>query len=270
MITAVLVGDSSELATRSDALADFARRVSLSAGDSFTLAGTASHLEPDNLPLETRVAFVAASTHFDTLADLARRGIHLFLEWPPGSSVAECQNLARLGEEAGVEVGVSRPLRFADWPESVRRATRIDVVTVRAAVDARRRTLWKRTLEDVLDLAAYFARGASARRLDAAVARSEDRLPLTVAASLRFQNGTFCQVEVRHSEDVASAILVHLAGPGFTTSIELEAESTEGVRNETAAFLDAIAANRTPPVSVLDGLQTIRLQEKLMERLRRW
>ena len=222
------------------------------------------------LPPDTGLVFYAGGVHpFSLLSELARRGIHLFLEWPPASSVADCRALIGLSEEAGIEIGVSRPLRFYPWSKQSGRAGHVDIAVIRQTLDLRARGTWKRALEDAVDLALLFARGASARRIDASIARTEQRLPLLTAAGIRFHNGTYVQLELRHTPDIIPTLSVTLAGPGYTTDLDLSSAREDGISRETTAFAEAVAANRPPPVSVLDALQTIRLMEKLMERLRK-
>lgn len=223
----------------------------------------------NQIPPDVGVLFCADGVrHYAQLSEIARRGLHLFLEWPPASSVAECRALAALSEEAGVEIGVSRPLRFQAWPGEASRNAHMDVVAIEQSFDVSIRGRWKRALEDAVDLALLFARSASPRRIDAAVARNDERLPLSTTAGIRFHNGTYVHLSIRHVPKTSPSMRIHLAGSGF--SVDLNAADTRqiGIRQETRAFLDAVAANRPAPVTVLDALQTIRLVEKLMERLR--
>lgn len=265
----VLVGSGPEAGPRAEALR----------GMQYARTGRAELIELDSgadadrlvasLPAGAGVVFMAPGMQDHAmLAEIARRGIHLFLERPAASSVPECLALAELSEEAGVEIGVSRPLRFYSWKNGDEPLGHVDVVTIRQTLDVRVRGGWKRALEDAVDLAQLFARGASPRRIDAAAARNEHRLPLSTAAGIRFQNGTYAQLDVRHGAEERPQLLVWLAGSGRASEFDLTDARTEGYRRETAAFLDAVGANRPPPVSVLDALQTIRLMEKLMERLR--
>ncbi|HEX7072031.1 MAG TPA: Gfo/Idh/MocA family oxidoreductase [Rhodothermales bacterium] len=221
------------------------------------------------LPPDTGVVFSGGIVcHYEILAELARRGIHLFLEWPPAFSVSECRNLAELAGEAGVQIGVSRPLRFHPWPTESDEASHLEVVTVRQARDVRAPGEWKRAMEDAVDLVSYFARGASPRRIDAAVARSEGRLALLTIAGIRFQNGSYSQIEVRHADDGEGSTNVVLGGSGRVVTCNLDDARLPGIRLETTAFLEAVRANRPPQVTVLDAAQTFRLMERLMERLR--
>lgn len=224
----------------------------------------------NRVPVGSGVLFCAHGIrHYAQLAEIARRGMHLFLEWPPASSVAECRALAELSEEAGVEIGVSRPLRFQTLPRPDLEDAHLSVVSIEQSFDVRTRGGWKRALEDAVDLALLFGRNASPRRIDAAVARSGDRVPLSTTAGIRFHNGTYAHLTIRHRPEFEPQMHIHLAGNGFALDLDASAAGPEGVRRETRAFVESIAANRPPPVSVLDALQTIRLVEKLMERLRK-
>ena len=62
------------------------------------------------------VVFVTASTaeHFRLAEAATKQGVHVFMEWPPATSVQECQAIIGLSEEAGVEWGGSGPGR-AKW-----------------------------------------------------------------------------------------------------------------------------------------------------------
>lgn len=224
----------------------------------------------DLVPPDVEVLFCTDGVrHYAQLSEIAQRGMHLFLEWPPASSVAECLALAALGEEAGVEIGVSRPLRFQTLPMEEVRSAHMAVVSIDQSFDVAGRGRWKRALEDAVDLALLFARDASPRRIDAAVARSEERFPLSMSAGIRFHNGTYVHLSLRHEPRRDSTMKIHLAGSGFAVDIDASAARGEGLHRETHAFLDAVAANRPVPVSVSDALQTIRLVERLMERLRK-
>src|SRR5690606_30535982 len=65
------------------------------------------------------------------IADAAiRSGVHLFLEWPVATSIIECAALVRLAEEAGLECGVSRPLRYSRLLASLREDLRAQVISV--------------------------------------------------------------------------------------------------------------------------------------------
>ena len=102
---------------------------------------------------------------------------------------AEAEALRRDAEEAGVEVGVERPLgaaiRAGDAPARL--------VGVTAVTDG---TAWPRRLAGVLDVCAERAGSREAARLWAEAERDGARL-LAVAVSVRFRNGALAQALVR-------------------------------------------------------------------------
>jgi predicted dehydrogenase len=265
----IVLGDDADSALRIEALRsaeDVATDPDL-VRDAAARADTADLLAA--LPLDTAVVFSGGVIpHYVLLTEIARRGVHLFLDWPPASSATECRTLAELAREAGVEIGVSRPLRFHRWSSGGEPFAHVDVVSVQQLRDVRVPGEWKRALEDAVDLALFFARGASPRRIDAAVARSEGRLALVTLAGIRFHNGTYAQIEVRHVEEADPSTALSLGGAGRAVDGDLSGTRDAGIRLETLAFLEAVRANRPPPVTVLDALQTLRLMERLMERLR--
>ncbi len=206
----------------------------------------------------------------------ARQGLHFFLEWPPAASLREGERLLKLSEEAGVEVGVSRPWRFhpalaarpAGW-----KATLAGLTTFFAGEGPA-------PLVDAVDLAVTLARSGTVQRVDAEAVRTGARLD-AVAFTLRFHNGAFAQGMVRRGPG-PPALHVFAAGAGHTLEADLAAPPENAGRAaaleplpapallqaESRAFLDALARRQPPPVSLLDGLHTLRLLERLMARLR--
>lgn len=215
--------------------------------------------------------FVAVPTGevFGVAGALARRGMPMFLEWPPAVSVREGEALVRLVEEAGVEIAVSRPLRahglFGRIPEGWRPAlvvVRHDVARAEAAgVAARAR------LADAVDLCCALAGSTSVQRIDAEAARGASLLPEAVAFGLRYHNGAYAQVALTGGADAESATL-YASGGGHHLRADLRAGRAEAAVDETTAFLQAIRTGRSPAVTALDALHTLRLVERLMARLR--
>ncbi|WP_457651343.1 Gfo/Idh/MocA family protein [Rhodocaloribacter sp.] len=238
---------------------------------------------------QTEAVFITVPTgaHFRMAEAAAKRGAHCFLEWPPATSIRECEAMLHLAEEAGVEVGVSRPLRFHPLFATLPAAWQpgLIVLTVRAReADPRP---WPHRLADAVDLCAALARSGSAQRIDAEAVRGAGARPEAVAFTLRFHNGALAQVCLgRFPLDHRAT--VYVAGGDLHRTFDLDEEATagEGPENagasealerpglaspeaaETHAFLTALAEKRPPPVSLLDGLHTMRLVERLMERLR--
>lgn len=204
-------------------------------------------------------------THVQVAERAARRGVHLFLEWPPAASLGEAETIARLAEEAGVEVGVSRPLRYhadltgrpAGWTPSI--------VLFRATLAAERPP-WRRVLADAVDVACDLAGSGSVQRVEAEVARRDGPWAEAVAVGLRFHNGTYAQLALRAGATPERHL--YAAGAGHVLESPLGGSAPARLAREGDAFLAALAARRHAPVSIHEALDTLRLVERLMERLR--
>lgn len=233
---------------------------------------------------------VPAAEHFQVAEVATKRGVHVFLEWPPATSTRECASIVHLAEEAGVEVGLSRPLRFHPVFSALPEGWRPDLVLVHQEVAPG--GAWQRHLADAVDLCCAFAGSSSVQRIDAEAARSGPAWPDALAFGIRFHNGVYVQGSLRRTDGAPSGEL-YAAGPGLQVAADLAgtevrrrrtdggenavrptafAEGDPGaadpLRAETAAFLEAAAEGRPVPVSVLDGLHTMRLLEKMMRKLR--
>ncbi|MDX1546205.1 MAG: Gfo/Idh/MocA family oxidoreductase [Rhodothermales bacterium] len=233
------------------------------------------------------VVFVAGPTadHYRLAEAAAKRGVHVFLDWPPATSVRECEAMGTLAEEAGVEVGVSRPLRFHPVFGEVPAAWRASLILLRRTYPPEAPAAWPRWLADAADLCCALAQSHSVQRIDAEAARVAAPWPSAVGVGLRFHNGAYAQVSLRHGGAAAPRGTLYAAGGGTEVEAALEeAVASEGEANageppafdpadalrasETAAFLRALREGRPAPVSILDGLHTLRLVERLMTRLR--
>ncbi len=223
-------------------------------------------------------AFVTVPTaeHFRIAEAATKRGVHVFLEWPPATSIRECQAMIRLSEEARVEVGVSRPLRFHRVFETVPAAWRASLTVVRRTVAAAGEAAWPRWLAETVDLCCALSLSSSVQRIDAEAVRSEAAWPDAIAFALRFHSGAYAQVSIRRTTGAVGGAF-YAAGSGFAVEAEIEENAAapeayetavSPIERETQAFLHALAGQRPAPVSILDGLHTMRLVERLMEKLR--
>ncbi len=236
---------------------------------------------------QTEAVFITVPTgaHFRMAEAAAKRGAHAFLEWPPATSIRECEAMLHLAEEAGVEVGVSRPLRFHPLFAALPSGWQPSVIALTVRVGEADPRPWPHRLADAVDLCAALARSGSAQRIDAEAVRGVGARPEAVAFTLRFHNGALAQVCLgRFPLDHRAT--VYVAGGDLHHTFDLREAAGEGAENagtsgalespaslspeamETDAFLTALAEQRPPPVTLLDGLHTMRLVERLMERLR--
>lgn len=239
---------------------------------------------PDALLHDADVAFVTVPTaaHYRVAQAAAKQGVHLFLEWPPATSIRECASLVQLAEEAGVEVGISRPLRFHPLLDALDSDQRVRLIVLRQEVDAGTPAFWPPRCADALDLCCALARSHSIQRIDAEAVPRHAAWPEAIAFALRFHSGTYAQISLYRRQQPGTDLL-YVAGTNVQLDADLAGTRLHGhpppandtpaddrslVERETDAFLDALAAGRIPPVTVLDGLHTMRLVERLMEQLR--
>lgn len=268
-----------------------ARRRALGQVAGVEVAGGFDAAVPEAVLAALDVLFIAVPTadHFALAEAATKQGVHVFLEWPPATSIRECEAVVRLAEEAGVEAGVSRPLRFHPALAALPPGWRAGLIALRYEGGTAALT---RRLADAVDLCSHLARSSSVQRVDAEAVRSGAAWPEAAAVGLRFHNGVYAQVSLRPA---AAAPVEHLyaAGAGVHLDVDLLApralvrrapEGTVGAAAaafepvalpgtsaavaETRAFLEAVAAHRTVPVSALDGLHTMRLVERLLGKLR--
>lgn len=221
-------------------------------------------------------AVVLALPPADLLAaaqSTVKQGVHAFLEWPPARSVGEAQALVRLAEEAGVEVGVSRPLRrLPVVAQAAAHRPALVVLTLHAVPPEDGPPAWSRWLGDALDLCCTLAGSTSVQRIDAEAARLDRPWPEAVGIGLRFHTGTYAQLHLRLADAPGGS--VYSAGPDgrFEADVPLT-PPPDLLAEETAAFFDALTAGTplsTLPrlASLLDALHVLRLAERLMARLR--
>ena len=200
------------------------------------------------------------------LAEAAlKKGLHLLLAWPPTASLTEAERLVRLGEEAGVEIGVSRPLRFhpavADWPKRAQLVHLTQVVP-----EATQPPPWARWMADAVDLCCALAHSHSVQRIDAEAVRG-DVWPTALGAGLRFHSGTYAQLHVRRAP-ADHRHQVYLGRGAQHQVIDLTTAHEEAAAAEARVFVHAVAEGQPPPVSMLEAFHTLRLVERLMTRLR--
>ncbi len=212
---------------------------------------------------------------FRIASKATRAGIHVFLEWPPATSIRECAAIVRLAEEGGLECGVSRPLRFTELIASADDDWRANIVSLTLRGDAlaleggASRTAYPRlshALAHAVDLSCALVRSSSVRRVDAEAARDESLQPDATLFSLRFHSGAYAQVVIRLN-GTGDLPALYASGGGVHLEGTLAAQDTALAR-ETSAFVAAVAEGRPVPVTALDALHTMRIVERIQGLLR--
>lgn len=228
----------------------------------------------------------AAGDRVGVARDVVSTGRAAFLLWPPGVSVEEAVALGARAEEAGVEVGVARPLgvggllagRPAGW------TARLVTLSITAVPDGPLDTVgWAHRLAGALDVCAALTASHDVARLDAEADRDGAALR-AAAVSARFRTGAFAQVSLRTSAQVAAdEVALFASGPGG----RVEARSLAGPlcvetggrpvfttptsdpeAAEVLSFIEAVGAGRRAPYALDAALDTLRLVEQVQERLR--
>jgi len=216
-------------------------------------------------------------------------GAHAFLLWPPAESPRAADALADRAEEAGVTVGVARPLgataALAGVPAGW--AARLVTLGLVARTDGPlARGGWATLLAGALDLCATLAAARDVVRLEA-VAERDGAAHRAIALAVRFENGAYAQATVRfsdHAPDDEVALYAarpgsrvearSLAGPlcveaeGRRAAVGAPAPSADPEADEVAAFVAAVAAGRPAPYALDDALATLRLVARAQEKLR--
>ena len=227
-------------------------------GDEATDA-LAAEMESAGLSVDASARVVVVGGPVAGRAALARAAVadgrDVFVAWPPGSA-AEAEALLAHAEEAGVEVGVERPLATLG-PDEPRRPFRL--ATVALAFDGAPEA-WPRRLAGALDVACGLVGTRGAARLDAEADRDGATLR-AVAASVRFRNGAYAHVAVRATPG-AEGLRIYAGGAEWTLPL------AEALGDEALAFVRAVGAGHRAPVGLHDALATLRLAERVMAALR--
>lgn len=211
-----------------------------------------------------------------TRAGLARAavdaGAHAFVAWPPGIAPAEADALAARADEAGVEVGVARPLPLggllggvpAGW------ASRLTTLSLESAAEAPGVRVPSLTLAGALDVCAALARTSDAARIEAA---AEGGL---VALTVRFRTGAVAHVSLRTGAETDRFVLA-ASGPGALVEararhgplcVDGQASRVGVTEPEAVAFVRAVGAGQAVPYSIEHALATMRLVELVRAKLR--
>lgn len=250
--------------------------------------------EVDQLLTGTQVVFigVSAAYSFQVAQRALREGVHVFVEWPAMPALPECEEMAQLAEEAGVEVGVSRTNRYHPMFERWQKEWHATSMTVHHDMLEANPTEFKLSLDDTVDLCCCFSGTSDVRKVEAQMLRGSMARPEVLLAGLRFQNGAYAQIQIRQQAPVAAHI-AFAAGPGFhleanllenkgylrksdldeNARIGVAFESFEWpafdlIEKETTAFLKALDRSIPAPVSLIDGYKTLRLVEVIRKNLR--
>ncbi len=200
-------------------------------------------------------------------------GAHVFVAWPPGASVADAEALLARADEAGVEVGVARPLPVAGLLASRPDGWRswLTTLALEAAADGAMGAIpMPYRLAGALDLCAALAGSSDPSRVDAAAHGD------LTAITLRFRTGATATIALR-ADALADHVRLVASGEGATVEaralagplcVDGRVPASETMEPEAVAFLRAVAAARRAPYPLDHALATMRLAERVLARLR--
>ena len=218
------------------------------------------------------------SERVDHATDAVRDGATAVVLWPPAPSALEAERLAAHADEAGVEIGVARPLAASTALSSVSWSARLVTLSLVGRTDGRlAQAGWRTALAGALDVCAALTEGRGTSRLDVAAERDGDALRAVVLAA-RFGNGAYAQASIRFSDARDDEVTLYASRPGA----RLEAQSLavpfglEGAAAladdleaaEVDAFLEAAAEGQPAPFALDRALATMRLAERVRQHLR--
>ena len=244
------------------------------------------------------IAFISVPLiHTFQLAKHAiREGTHVFLDWHSSPSLREFEELAYLAEEAGVEIGVSRPMRFHPLFDRLPPNRAASAISIQHDLTEHSSRLFQQSLEEAVDLCCCYAIHGDARKLDAQLVRSTLSSPDTLLAGVRFHNGVYAHIQIRLGV-FSPRYSLFASGVGFHIDVDLirgamqsnlrkpiidskenayerpafelsDTPEVDLIESEIQSFTEGITLDKPILNSILNALQTMRLLEKLRGCLR--
>ena len=219
-------------------------------------------------------------------ADAVAQGADVFLTWPPAASAQDASGLLQRAEEAGVEVGVARPLgarALVGVPDGW--AARLVTLTLVARTGgALAQAGWAGLLAGAVGVCLTLADARDSSRLEA-VAERDGGAIRAVALAGKLETGAHVQAVVRLSDHLSQdTVALYASRPGSRVEaqsldgplcVEVEgqrapaAQAGEGhAAAEVRAFARAVGAGRPPPYGLDGALAALRLVERVRQQLR--
>ena len=232
---------------------------------------------------------VPAAYSFDLTQTAIKHGLHVMLEPAAFPAITEARQLLHLAEEAGVDISISRPIRFhpllKNW--TAEQHSRLTMIRHTASPDAPIQSM----LEEAVDACCYVAGVSDVQQLDAQAARNASGFLELVAASLRFHNGSYAQLQVGHTR-TDNEYRIDTIGRGFHLQLDMlagtrkdqkiDATQNEAARSafdpafnphdlafdETKSFIEAILDKGPQLTTLTEGIRIQRIVEGIRMKLR--
>lgn len=201
-----------------------------------------------------------------------RAGWHAVLRWPPGVGIRHAERLVGLAEEAGTQIGLLRPLRRLPELQALLRGDRASILTVAVDLPAGIADRVDDVIGDLVDLGMAAFGEAGLQRTEVESARGSGGALTAVAATIRHQNGALAQMVVSFGADPPRFHLVAAGGGSARRAVALSPVPLPpgGARlaADTLAFVHAVARGAVAPVPLADGLEALRITERVCGGLR--
>lgn len=233
---------------------------------------------------------------FQVTQHALRSGLHAYISWSPSLSIPEIEALSCLAEEAGAELGIDLSIGFHPVFECLPETRAASIVSIRHHLENTDPGYFLRATEEAIEISYHFSASGEIRRIDAQMVRGASSIPEVLLAGIRFQNNTYAHIYISTSASTHE-YTIQASGTGFNLEVDMnngilrKARDTERLYPEEnadsasafevttlppidlhsialTAFIEAIATGKPAPASILDGLQTRRIIEKLRHCLR--
>ena len=221
-----------------------------------------------------------------------RSGLHVYMNWSTVFSLSELEALACLAEEAGAELGVDLPLFFHPVFDVLPAKRANAILSIQHHIDPDDARSFQHALDEAIEMCYHFANTGDVRRIDAHMVKGMGFVQEHLLAGIRFQNSCYAHIQVSRAKK-STHYTLHASGSGFNIEVDLNKgiliqQSTAEQENANTlsafeavslnadnleeralkAFIEALHSGKPAPTSILDGLHTRRITEKLRTCLR--
>ncbi len=215
----------------------------------------------------------SASTN-EALPVIVRSGTSAVVHLPFGLSLKELLQLRKLCEEAGSQIGVSRPMRFRPAIRSLADCGRVDFVWAEMFAPAQASKVG--LITELVDVIVELIGGKSIQRVDSKSSSPVNGGGETLGISIRFQNSAMAMVRISFCEDgsrPSSTLRVsgsHVSGSNgeATAVMNLWTPDDSGISAETASFTAEFFGDSVPSSTLVDAVEVTRIVEQIMARFR--
>jgi len=206
-------------------------------------------------------------TGLERAAGAVRSGWNTVLRWPVGGPANTAERLVELAEEAGVQVGILRPLRRLNEVRPLIRDDRPAILTIAVDLAPGPPTLVREAVGDVADLATTILGDAGPSRSEIESAPDGSGTVSAVAATIRYRNGALAQLFVSAQEAPSRLHLVAAGGGSVRRAVSLSPAPLppggEAVARDVLDFADTVEHGTLAVAPLADALEALRIAERI-------